>query len=43
VWESREQFDRFAEEQIAPHTQEAGFPNPPETTFYEVHNHLTAG
>jgi quinol monooxygenase YgiN len=43
VWESREQFDRFAEEQIAPFTQEVGFPNPPETTFYEVHNHLTAG
>jgi hypothetical protein len=43
VWESREQFDRFAEEQIAPFTREVGFPSPPETTFYEVHNYLTAG
>ena len=43
VWESREQFDRFAEEQIGPFSEEVGFPNPPETTFYDVHNYLTAG
>ena len=43
VWESREQFDRFAEEQIGPYAEEVGFPNPPETTFYDVHNFLTAG
>jgi hypothetical protein len=43
VWESREQFDRFAEEQIGPYAEEVGFPNPPETTFYDVHNYLTAG
>jgi hypothetical protein len=43
VWESREQFDRFAEEQIGPFSQEVGFPNPPKTTFYDVHNYLTAG
>ena len=43
VWESREQFDRFAEEQIGPYSEEVGFPNPPETTFYDVHNYLTAG
>jgi hypothetical protein len=43
VWESREGFDRFAEEQIAPFSEEVGFPNPPQTTFYEVHNYLTAG
>jgi hypothetical protein len=43
VWESREQFDRFAEEQIGPFSQEVGFPNPPKTTFCEVHNYLTAG
>ena len=43
VWESREQFDRFAQEQIGPFTQEAGIPGPPEVTVYEIHNHLTAG
>jgi hypothetical protein len=40
VWEDRETFDRFAEEQIGPYTAEAGITNPPETTYYELHNHL---
>jgi hypothetical protein len=43
VWETREQFDSFAEEQIGPITQEVGLPNPPTTSFHDVHNHLTAG
>lgn len=43
VWETREQFERFADEQIGPYTQEVGIPGPPEVTVYEVHNHLTAG
>jgi hypothetical protein len=43
VWESRDVFDRFAQEQIGPYTQEVGIPAPPQMTFYEVHNHLTAG
>lgn len=43
VWESREAFDRFAQEQIGPYSQEVGMPGPPQTTFYEVHNYLTAG
>ena len=30
-------------EQIGPITQEVGVPGPPELTFYDVHNHLTAG
>jgi hypothetical protein len=38
VWESREQFERFAQEQIGPYTQEAGIPGPPEITFYDAHN-----
>ena len=42
VWESPERYERFAEE-IGPHAREVGYPNPPETTFYEVHNHLSAG
>jgi hypothetical protein len=43
VWESREQFEKFAEEEIGPRTQEVGIPGPPQTTFHDVHNHLTAG
>ena len=42
VWESREHFDAFAEEQIGPHSQAVGLPGPPTMTFYDVHNHLTA-
>jgi hypothetical protein len=42
VWESREQFEQFAEEQIGPHTAAAGIPSPPQVTFHEVHNYLTA-
>jgi hypothetical protein len=43
VWQSREQFEKFAQEEIGPRTQEVGFPGPPEITFHDVHNHLTAG
>ncbi len=43
VWETREQYERFAEEQIGPLSQEAGVPGRPDVTFYEVHNYLTAG
>ena len=43
VWETREQFDAFAQEKIGPITQELGVPGPPEITFFDVHNYLTAG
>ncbi len=43
VWASTEQFEKFAQEQIGPFTQEAGIPGPPEITVHEVHNYLTAG
>ena len=43
VWESREVFDRFAQEQIGPYTREVGFESGPETRFYEVHNYFTPG
>jgi hypothetical protein len=43
VWESKEQFDAFAQEKIGPLTAEAGIPGPPEMTTYDVHNYLTAG
>jgi hypothetical protein len=40
VWETQEQFDKFAREQIGPQTQKAGIPGPPVMTVYEVHNHF---
>jgi hypothetical protein len=43
VWETAEQYQQFAEEQIGPISQEVGVPAPPTLTFYELHNHLTAG
>lgn len=42
VWETQEQFDQFASDQIRPITQEVGIPQAPEVSFYEVHNYLTA-
>ena len=41
VWESKEQYAQFAEEQIAPYAKEAGFPGEPEVRFSEVHNYFT--
>ncbi len=43
VWETREQFDRFAQEQIGPYSKEVGLEGEPEMRFYDVHNYLTAG
>jgi hypothetical protein len=43
VWDSKEAFEKFAQEKIGPITQEVGVPGPPETTFFEVHNYLTTG
>jgi len=40
VWESAEQFDSFAAEQIGPFTQEVGIAGPPEMTRHELHNYL---
>jgi hypothetical protein len=42
VWQSREAFDRFAEEQIGPYTAEVGI-QPPSMTFHELHSYLTSG
>jgi len=41
VWESREQFDKFAHEEIGPKTQAAGIQVPPDMTFHDVHNYFT--
>ena len=43
VWETREQFDRFAQERIGPYSKEAGVESMPEATFYDVHSYLTSG
>ena len=40
VWESDEQFNKFAEEQIGPYTQQVGIPNPPVVTRFAIHNIL---
>ena len=43
VWDSKEQYERFAQEQIGPLSQQAGFAAPPEVTYHNVHNYRTAG
>jgi hypothetical protein len=43
VWETKEQFERFAEEQIGPYAREVGIEGAPEMRFYDVHAYLTAG
>jgi hypothetical protein len=43
VWETREQFDKFAEEKIGPLSAEVGMGAPSSVTFHDVHNHFTAG
>lgn len=40
VWESKDVFDRFSEEQIGPFSQQAGITEPPEMTYRDVHNYL---
>jgi len=43
VWETKEQFEKFAETQIGPHSASAGVTAPPRLQFFEVHNYFTAG
>jgi hypothetical protein len=43
VWDSKEAFEKFAQDEIGPFTQEVGIPSPPEIQFFDVHNYLTAG
>lgn len=42
VWESKDAFERFAQEQIMPHTAAVGITQP-KLTYYDVYNYLTAG
>jgi hypothetical protein len=43
VWDSKEAYEQFAQEQIGPYAAEAGIPAPPEVKYTEIHNYLTAG
>ena len=43
VWESKEDFEKFAEEKIGPITNEVGVQSQPEIQYFDVHNYLTAG
>jgi hypothetical protein len=43
VWTTREGFEKFAQEQIAPVTQAIGISPPTSVEFIEVHNYNTAG
>jgi len=43
VWESRDAWEKFAQERLAPVFQEVGVPGPPEIQFFEVHNYSAGG
>lgn len=43
VWETREQFDQFVQEQIGPFSQQVGLEVQPVMQFFEVHNYFTPG
>lgn len=43
VWETKEQFEKFAQDQIGPFSREAGIPAPPRMQFFDVHNYFTQG
>ncbi len=40
VWQSKDQFEKFAEEQIGPFSAAAGITAPPRMQFFDVHNYL---
>lgn len=43
VWESKEEYGKFAQEKIGPYATEVGFPCEPEVSLSEVHNYFTHG
>jgi len=43
VWESREAFEKFAQEKIGPTMQALGVDVHPEIQYFDVHNYMTAG
>ena len=42
VWETKEQFEQYAQEKIGPYSQQVGIPGPPRVTFYDEHNYQAA-
>ena len=42
VWETKKQFEQYAQEKIGPYSQQVGIPGPPQITFYDVHNYQAA-
>jgi hypothetical protein len=42
VWESKERFEEFAQEEIGPGMSAAGVAVQPQTSFHEIHNHFAA-
>ena len=40
IWESADAYQKFAEQQIAPHAGAEGFPRP-QVSIWEIHNTLT--
>ena len=42
VWETKEQFDRYAQETMGPAAAETGIVDLPIVSFYEVHSYLSA-
>jgi hypothetical protein len=43
IWTTRQGFEKFAQERIAPVAQELGISPPSSVEFVEVHNYNTAG
>jgi hypothetical protein len=43
VWKTREEFDKFAQEQIGPKSEQVGMPKPQIKVIDPIDNFLTAG
>jgi hypothetical protein len=43
VWETQEQFEKFAQDQIGPFSAEAGITEQPHMQFFDVLNYFTPG
>ena len=43
VWESRDAFEKFAQEKLGPVLREVGMPVPPKAQFFDVHNYFAGG
>jgi hypothetical protein len=43
VWETRQAFESFAQEELTSLYKEVGLPHEPEIQFFEVHNYLGGG